>query len=987
MHENKSRKLEAIYFFVDSQEWECNAAPMSNLNPAPAVPPRFFRTLLKSDAFLAAIGRRTSLVALASGMLINTPVFGESSPSPEHTGMPVFFDEPLTEEQLLNLQPAEVVPFKTGEKLLDAWWEVWLNFGIAPEGGDIRNIPDWKQKWEEIAEQLPLVKDTYRNPVGDFAVVFEAEQANGGTRAFGLHPGPFLQPWKIGTDWGLEFWLRGERMESSPILVLVDAEGRRAVGSLEEFAPDGQWQRLKVALSTLRPETGFDWQSVRAVQFEQDWPETARLGIDGARFFKDDLEIGISDKSLDQRMNEARRTRLLRMHESVINSPMMTGAPTKGQPQGTVNLAPYALWPREGLDLEDANRQLAEAITTNIQEEKGDVGGDIVQPAGVALYWMFGSSSQILPGRLTPETEALLEKWIWKTNEKSNDIHLARMSSLWIWSSENHDSSWRSRALLSSALFKDLPDYKDRRYADRGYGAGHPKYGYPPSDEDELRSYFPHSGEFGPLADGKRSTPPEQYEAWKDLWVRYFQDRAKVNFWLEEAGRYRGALLRAVYAVRLFGRDPEVTQAAGMFLDLFWLTYSQNSLLGYQGGPKHRHDANEFDSQLDPFVTFELGGPATGESLWYWRMPVVELMPGDYELPRIAWRMMLDKKGMGDFEFFARGFGEENNILPRPEGTQNIFMMDGEQRMVRYRYNTPDYLFSSLYQSPEMSHSHLSVWRLQGLQVPAEGAFISPGSVIEEPKKVFSQQTTPMHGVQSKTVYVGFLDPLMRARGPEWFPSYTIAGHPTKSAVYMAGWRNLVERDGWIFGRAGEVFAAVRMVIPERDEAGLHKRDPENPDRVLLRTEDCYVWNEDRTFFESADSAKFVHSRGEPDFQHAMTFRHEAIILEVGRKQEFGTYEDFQDAILANKLEVWQARFAPILVYRGAGKGAKEIVLNLLHRDVPPMVGGKHVDYAPPWTWHSPFMESKYKSGVIRAEYGGDKLLLDFNTMLRENNE
>ena len=90
------------------------------------------------------------------------------------------------------------------------------------------------------------------------------------------------------------------------------------MGKLSGFSAHGQWHEHDIALNTLKAEAGFDFSAVRAVQFEQNWAKTARLSIDGVRFFKGDMEIGISDKNLDQRMYEASSTRQSDRAESLL---------------------------------------------------------------------------------------------------------------------------------------------------------------------------------------------------------------------------------------------------------------------------------------------------------------------------------------------------------------------------------------------------------------------------------------------------------------------------------------------------------------------------------------------------------------------------------------------------------------------------------------------------------------------------------------------
>jgi hypothetical protein len=63
----------------------------------------------------------------------------------------------------------------------------------------------------------------------------------------------------------------------------------------------------------------------------------------------------------------------------------------------------------------------------------------------------------------------------------------------------------------------------------------------------------------------------------------------------------------------------------------------------------------------------------------------------DCELPALVWRMALDREGMGAFVYRSRGIGEEENIWPRPLGTERSLTIDTESRFLNYTWVTPDY--------------------------------------------------------------------------------------------------------------------------------------------------------------------------------------------------------------------------------------------------------------------------------------------------------
>ena len=55
----------------------------------------------------------------------------------------------------------------------------------------------------------------------------------------------------------------------------------------------------------------------------------------------------------------------------------------------------------------------------------------------------------------------------------------------------------------------------------------------------------------------------------------------------------------------------------------------------------------------------------------------------------------------------------------------------------------------------------------------------------------------------------------------------------------------------------------------------------------------------------------------------------------------------------------------------------RKLVFNAANNDVP-TIGGRYVEYAPANVFESPFLESRYGSGVVEVRRGREKLVLDF---------
>lgn len=67
-----------------------------------------------------------------------------------------------------------------------------------------------------------------------------------------------------------------------------------------------------------------------------------------------------------------------------------------------------------------------------------------------------------------------------------------------------------------------------------------------------------------------------------------------------------------------------------------------------------------------------------------------------------------------------------------------------------------------------------------------------------------------------------------------------------------------------------------------------------------------------------------------------------------------------------------------IVHHWGCGENAREMYFNLANEEIP-MVGGERINYAPDMLFDSPYIKSKYNSGVIEIRKGDQELVLDFN--------
>jgi len=203
---------------------------------------------------------------------------------------------------------------------------------------------------------------------------------------------------------------------------------------------------------------------------------------------------------------------------------------------------------------------------------------------------------------------------------------------------------------------------------------------------------------------------------------------------------------------------------------------------------------------------------------------------------------------------------------------------------------------------------------------------------------------------------------------PDWYPNYK---QRTDQGVYIGNaWDERIETDGWIFLRKGDVYAGVRVALWDKEyedekndmQKGTQKffHGPED-DATVKMMDKPYTWIRKDEFILLND-------------------RYSPVIIQTGDKTQFGTFAQFMTKVAKAECKLYKTVVPSfnILVFTPPDKDAPEMVFNAANNEIP-MVNGKHVKYEHPMTFDSPYIQSEYGSGIIKIEYDGNELELDFN--------
>jgi hypothetical protein len=451
----------------------------------------------------------------------------------------------------------------------------------------------------------------------------------------------------------------------------------------------------------------------------------------------------------------------------------------------------------------------------------------------------------------------------------------------------------------------------------------------------------------GNYKDGKAYTAEDHYKAWISFFHRFFTERARKGFFLEVASPHY-MKISVSYLTDLYDLcdDDSLKIKAEKFLDVVWADWAVDQLNGVRGGAKTRvKDGNNWDGSMYIQSRFYFGGEGSAEGTHFSQLLT------DYALKPIIWHIALDRKGLGEFAFISRKPGEEENSWPRPLGTERTMLCDTESRFVRYSYITPDYIMGCQMDHPAAVHSHLSVQaRWLGVTFKGEdGPRVYPTDVAVNTKG-WTKEHALCRAIQHENVMLVQQSRRWFQVNPDWYPAKIMIDNDY--GIYIGDKHDrIVEKEGWIFIENGDAFLAVRAILGNDKKPGVQSE--------LVRN--SYTWREDKKMILFTD-------------------KYSGMIFETSRRTHHRTLDAFIADILDNLLVLDKTVVAGfnVLRYKGCGENAKEMYFNLANNEMS-MIGGERVDYEPDMLFDSPFMRSKYQSGIFEINKGKRSMIINFN--------
>jgi hypothetical protein len=507
------------------------------------------------------------------------------------------------------------------------------------------------------------------------------------------------------------------------------------------------------------------------------------------------------------------------------------------------------------------------------------------------MYGLLNYRTGPMAGLLSRKAMENFEEEMWKVAKANSKLAEAQRDVWDMEGSENHHLASKSCDLLAAQYLRNIPEYANQKYDDG-------------------------------------STLPEQYEARRAYFLKWFDERAKRGQFVEAGSpSYQGDSINALFNIRDFAEDEVLRRKAEMYLDLAYAVIAEETLLTIRGGPKsrvkvgHEYDGGMSDRGYDllfnaPGRTYvPLGDGARSTSSYYPPPAIVNLAK--------------DTTGRGTYSFTTRWPGPVAEGKGRNPGDPDGKLwrtLDPERSVLRCGFATPSYVIGSAGLDATWLDDTSMGFRWQGVIFDSD-PLARIGFEVHPMSKQDWHGFNPFFSVQDRNILITQKWAPAPPNPPSALPAYL--------RVYFSPTLDGVQEDGgWIFVKDGGSFAAVKVVT-----GGYAWTPPWKPaDNV------------------AGDNKAFITLSAEDS----------PVILIANQASDYdGHFEAFKTAVKAQPIHYVDGalRFATITFYGPAR---------------PAEVRGKPVNLAPSRGYDSPFVRSDWNSGLIYLRKGDDTVILDF---------
>lgn len=427
-------------------------------------------------------------------------------------------------------------------------------------------------------------------------------------------------------------------------------------------------------------------------------------------------------------------------------------------------------------------------------------------------------------------------------------------------------------------------------------------------------------------------TPAEHYNAWTAYIKQYIKERAKKGLFVEFANDLYGMeSLKCIYTLYDFG-DEEIHNLTRKFLDLYWATWAQEEIDAVRGGGKARIyqglNSMRGDTHFRKLAWYNLG--LVGPSVI--KQNIFSFITSDYRMPDVVMDIALDVEGRGDYEVNQRRIG-----LSKDGKSFNIpyYGFNTDEGLIRYSYCTPDYIMGT-FECEALPSPILSDGTTGGKEwsmLSAQNRWM--GVIFEghHSARIYAQCNLTS-GKANYNSHWGF-----QKKGcmvvQKMKDDYSRYAEDLRIFVSDFGRTKMLEKDGWFFAEYDGAYAAVRFV------SGGYKSEYLNDN----------LW---------------------PGYWLTANETYSPAIIEVDKKSNYSSFEDFQKKVMALNITVSDNAVEHTTLF---GDNIK------FYTDFSKVadINGEPVNINPTKVMDSPFVQSDFDSGIYTIKKGARTLNLDFN--------
>lgn len=410
------------------------------------------------------------------------------------------------------------------------------------------------------------------------------------------------------------------------------------------------------------------------------------------------------------------------------------------------------------------------------------------------------------------------------------------------------------------------------------------------------------------------------YDAWTAFFKEYLRERAKKGLLVELGSHtYSKYMLQGWYNFYDFAEDPTLRGRAGMLLDLWWADWAHDQIAGVRSGGKSRvYQGYAHLGGQD--AAYDMAGMYLGPPMSTTNHPgCMCLVTSTYRLPLVVMDIALDRTGKGAYESRSRRPGLK--LLPRPGGVpDDVYVLDPNFGGIhRYVYATPEFVMGTCMREKRSEDD----WSAISIQNTWHGVIFygNPDWRIFPQCVALAKDTTYNQQWSAQNKGTMIVQKLM---------TDTPSGD---MRVWFANGMTREESDGWVLVQTPYAYAAVKPAWGG------------------------YTWD-DTNWLKCTDA-------------------YAPVIIEVARASDYkDMYAYFKTLVLNQTINVSNG----VLTYTGMG-GSGSFTFYTNTSQVPE-INGVPVNYAPDYTFDSPFMHEDWASGEVTISKAGRELVLDFNKEL-----